>query len=577
MTTSDRNLVLPALIIIFGLGLGVFVAFPSIKDSVGEANSDFIRIALGSFAGSSSAGIVYLYIRDQFHTMQIRSKKGHVIVCGLNFRSFLIIKDLVERKMNPVIIDSDANNTYIESCTMMGLIIITGQPSDPNILKKAGVERASYVLSFDDIDENNAEIALNVIRMVPEKPHHTLTCIIQILNPHLYGIIRKHTFSVRNESGVRAEFFNQYALGARALLDQYPAFLSSSNNPPQPVILIGAGRLGNSIISRVARTWYQEHKNDGIRLTLVFIDLNANRIRDELLHQYPKLSTVCDLVPIPRDVQSADFKSGEILANPLFKDGFIAYICLDDDSLGLYAALTLHHQTAGKKVSFIVRMDHNTSVAKLIADEQAGLGRIPEIHPVNIFEITANSRLILAGEEEILARAIHENYCKKEYLKGFTKETNPLLVPWDTLGTLTIKNNGIEGQKYRVSNLKQANIIWTKLSLIGCDIGPILDWDAPTTVQFTPQEVETLAQLEHDRWMKEKVESGWCYGTVRDDTLKIHPSIVPYDQLSEPEKEKDRDTIKQIPEILSLIDFQVYRREQSVRLLAELPVGEHND
>jgi hypothetical protein len=116
------------------------------------------------------------------------------------------------------------------------------------------------------------------------------------------------------------------------------------------------------------------------------------------------------------------------------------------------------------------------------------------------------------------------------------------------------------GQKYRESNRKQANFIWTKLSLVGYDIGPILDWDAPTAFLFRPEEVETLAQLEHERREKERVEHGGRYGENRDNIKKLHPSLVPYDQLSEPEKEKDRDTIHQIPEILSLIDFQVYRR-----------------
>ncbi|MCX6688633.1 MAG: RyR domain-containing protein [Methanoregula sp.] len=565
MAAPDIYLVLQALLSIFGSGLAVFIAFPAIKDLVGGANSDFIRIAAGAFAGSSSAGIVYLYIREKIHTMPLLFKRGHIIVCGLNFRSYLIINDLVRRKIKPVVIESDAKNAYVESCNMMGLIILTGQPSDTHLLKKAGVMNAAYVLSFSDVDEENAEVALNVMRMVPEKTRYALTCVIQIINPQLYGIIRKHAFSARKDSAVRVEFFNQYALGARALLDQYPAFPDEDaqqdrDNPPRPLVFIGVGRLGDSIISRIARTWYLRQKNSGTRLKIVIIDLNADRICAGLLVRYPKISTVSDLVAIPLDVNSAEFKSGEFLANPVLPGGFITYICLDDDSLGLYAALTLHHLTAGKNVSFVVRMDHNTSVAKLIGDEQAGLGSIREIHPVNTVEITADSQLILAGEEEILARAIHENYCKKEQQKGLTKETNRLLVPWDTLGTLTVKNSGIEGQKYRESNRKQANFIWTKLSLVGCDIGPVLDWDATTSFMFTPEEVETLAQLEHDRWMKEKEESGWRYGRERDDKKKIHPSLVSYNQLSESEKEKDRDTINQIPKILSLIDFQIYRR-----------------
>jgi hypothetical protein len=561
MAVPDLYLALQALLSVFGSGLGVFIAYPGIKELVGGANSDFIRIAAGSFTGSSSAGILYLYLREKIHTLPLFLKRGHIIVCGLNFRSYLIIKDLVQRKIKPVVIESDANNSLIASCKTMGLIVITGHPSDTTMLTKANVKSAGYVLSLNNIDENNAEVALNLMRMTQKRTRHTLTCVIQIINPHLYGIIRKHAFSARTTSAVKTEFFNQYALGARTLLDLYPAFPPGDmKTPPQPVILIGAGRLGTSIITRIARTWYLEHRTDKTRLTIVIIDLNADRIRDGMFIQYPKLSTVCDLVSIPLDVQSSEFKSGDFLLTPVLNDGFIAYICLDDDSLGLYAALTLHQHAPGKKIKLVVRMDHNTSVAKLIADDKKGLGNVREIHPVNMFEITSNSQMILAGEEEVLARAIHENYCKKERLKGLTKETNLLLVPWDTLGTLTLQNGGIEGEKYCESNRKQANFIWTKLSLIGCDIGPILDWDATTTFLFSPGEVETLSEYEHERWMREKIETGWRYGELRDDARKIHPSLVPYDQLSEPEKEKDRYTILQIPEILSLIDFQIYRQ-----------------
>lgn len=561
VAAPDLYLALQALLSIFGSSLGVLVAYPGIKELIGAANSDFIRIAAGAFTGSSSAGILYLYLREKIQTMPLLFIREHVIVCGLNFRSFLIIKDLVQREIKPVIVESDGKNSLIESCKMLGLIVITGQPSDTVVLRRAGVKKAAYVLALNDIDENNAEIALNVIRMAPGKTRRPLTCVIQVISPQLYWIIRKNAFSARKESAVQTEFFNSYAIGARTLLDQYPAFSTGDKKTtPRPVVLIGAGRLGEGLLSRIARTWYLEHHTDGTRLSITLIDLNADRIRDNMLIQYPKLSSVCDLVSISMDVQSAEFKRGDFLSDPVLNEGFIAYICLDDDSLGLYAALTLHQHTPGKNVSFIVRMDHNTSVAKLIADDKEGLGSIREIHPVNMVEITSSSQLILAGEEEVLARAIHENYCIQERLKGITQEKNPLIVPWDTLRTLTERNSGIDGEHYCESNRMQAHFIWTKLSLVGCDIGPILDWDSAMTFRFSPEETEFLARHEHERWMKEKKEGGWRYGGERDDIKKIHPSLVPYDQLSEPEKEKDRHTIRQIPEILSMIDFQVYRQ-----------------
>ncbi len=560
MVSSDIYTIIQALLSIIGSALAVLIAYPSIKDAVGAANSDFIRIAISAFAGSSSAGIVFLYFRNKIQTMPLFFRRGHVIICGLNHHTLLIIRDLVKSKIQPVIIDSNPENMYLESCHALGLITLIGQPSDPTMLKKAAVNRANHVLSLGDVDENNAEVALTVIQMVPEKRYPPLTCTIQMINPLLYGIIRKNAFAARKDTPVRIEFFNQYALGARMLLDQYPPALPQcpASDPPA-VIIVGAGMLGTSLAVRISRTWYQAHKKDGLRFHLTILDVKAEQIKKGLLYQYPLILKACELDALPIEIRSADFKNGEFLDNSLFGKSFTAYICLDDDSLGLYAALTLHHHTAAQDNRFIIRMDHNTSVAKLISDEHVGLDSVHNILPVNMFELTATSTLILAGEEEILARAIHENYCSRERLKGHKKESNWLLVSWDELGTLTVGKDGIEGEKYRESNRQQANFIWTNLARVGCSIGPITDWDAPDTFQFRPDEIAILARFEHDRWMNEKLRDGWRYGAVRDDAKKLHPALIPFDQLPEPEKEKDRDTIRQIPELLSYIDFQVNR------------------
>lgn len=54
--------------------------------------------------------------------------------------------------------------------------------------------------------------------------------------------------------------------------------------------------------------------------------------------------------------------------------------------------------------------------------------------------------------------------------------------------------------------------------------------------------VEQLAQHVHDRWAQERIAQGWSYGPQRDDDKKEHPSLVPYAELSESEKDLDRTT-----------------------------------
>ncbi len=54
--------------------------------------------------------------------------------------------------------------------------------------------------------------------------------------------------------------------------------------------------------------------------------------------------------------------------------------------------------------------------------------------------------------------------------------------------------------------------------------------------------VEAMARNTHDVWSEGRIREGWAYGPRRDDTLKTHPCLIPYEQLPESEKEYDRMT-----------------------------------
>lgn len=55
------------------------------------------------------------------------------------------------------------------------------------------------------------------------------------------------------------------------------------------------------------------------------------------------------------------------------------------------------------------------------------------------------------------------------------------------------------------------------------------------------KEKEIIRKLEHKRWNAYMRSEGYCYGKKRDDMAKLHPCLVPYDELPEAEKKKDDD------------------------------------
>lgn len=68
----------------------------------------------------------------------------------------------------------------------------------------------------------------------------------------------------------------------------------------------------------------------------------------------------------------------------------------------------------------------------------------------------------------------------------------------------------------------------------------------PTDDVILPQELlaltELLAKNTHELWAAGRLADGWTYGPERCDTAKQTPCLVPYEALSETEKEFDRVT-----------------------------------
>ena len=58
-----------------------------------------------------------------------------------------------------------------------------------------------------------------------------------------------------------------------------------------------------------------------------------------------------------------------------------------------------------------------------------------------------------------------------------------------------------------------------------------------TSAQKLPEELETLvekmAKNVHEIWAQTRINQGWTYGEVRNDELKQHPCLIPYEELTE--------------------------------------------
>lgn len=71
---------------------------------------------------------------------------------------------------------------------------------------------------------------------------------------------------------------------------------------------------------------------------------------------------------------------------------------------------------------------------------------------------------------------------------------------------------------------------------------------------------EQIAENVHENWAASRIAQGWIYGEKRDGEKKTTPCLVPYDRLTEEEKDYDRKTAM---ETLRLITYLGYKIEKA--------------
>jgi len=149
-----------------------------------------------------------------------------------------------------------------------------------------------------------------------------------------------------------------------------------------------------------------------------------------------------------------------------------------------------------------------------------------------------------------LAEVIHRDYCGiNNGKKGIDPDS---LKPWEELTP-----------ELQHSNIAAAERIPDILELIGCTMepGPFAEEEKKAITAVIHDNLELMATEEHNGWMDTKRADGWRYGPVKDKDLREHPLMIPYSQLPESEKKKDRASMLNYPRLLGNAGFRIVPRK----------------
>jgi hypothetical protein len=70
---------------------------------------------------------------------------------------------------------------------------------------------------------------------------------------------------------------------------------------------------------------------------------------------------------------------------------------------------------------------------------------------------------------------------------------------------------------------------------------------------------EKIAENVHENWSAGRIADGWTYGQTRDDAKKTTPCLVPYSELTETEKEYDRNTALETLRLIIALGYKIVK------------------
>lgn len=475
--------------------------------------------------------------------LSLKLGRDHVVVCGFTPLAVFLAGQYVNNGARVVMVGrpSDEGPEPPE-----GAIVLKGDTAGL-LLKDAQLSRAKLLYCVEDDDALNADLLGYAYEVIGKDRSRPLDAMVHIVDPVLCNLIRAKLFRLSQRDVIRTEFFNMYQNAGRELLRRHPPFPRDAPSPPPVHILVmGVGRMGESLLVNIVKEWRGIFKGTGRKVAITILDREAGIRLKSLVFRYPPILDYADIRAIDADLQPSVLSG---LPLPGGGEGgtpvTIAYVCLADTVLGLSAALVLHEKLKGTGVPVIVRTRSDRGFTSLLSRMDTG-SVSPSLLPFPEFPSDTDVEDLAITTREQIARAVHDEYLVLLQREGLS---NPVAeIPWSGLS-----------EEMKAASRDQADDIIRKIEMIGCDIEHLTDWDEPL-FRFTDEEIEQLAQLEHIRWMKERVLQGWQPGAERDDRRKIHPSIVPWEDLSEIEREKDRNAVRTLPATLFNVDLRIVRR-----------------
>lgn len=439
--------------------------------------------------------------------------------------------------MNKVVLNlPQADQASLDRLWAAGVTVLKEDLGIPQALHAAGASRARLLIAMRDrYDEN---IVLTRAALSPSFNNPNLQCKCMIEPLEVRQSFRLEDYLER-ASLARVRVFNEAELVARRIVrDHPPDARVAMMDQGVHVLLVGLGSVGQSVLLQLAR---MGHYRSGLKTRVTLVDQRVKARWREAREVHPALA---DWLQI--ETEETRFENvGQVHFTRWLQDErpiTMVYVCTKNEIANLRISRLLLERMRAREAQ------GGPSAAPVVALDPSGGSVLEEFATYgdhgglfHVFSLTRASRdalqspvagSLLTETDDACAMRLHEDYCAsddKACEQDSARMKAPANQPWDVLE-----------ETYREANRASADHLEVKLRAVGRVL--VSKGDAEPS-PLTADEIELLARMEHDRWWAERALNGWAYAPRRDDLLKHHPNMLPYGQLDEPTRQKDRDNV----------------------------------
>lgn len=492
---------------------------PSSKSPVPVPASLLIaRFALPMLLLWIAASALMRRIRQPLRATGAALMRGHLILVGGGAPLPALLAEARQKRRRAVVIAASPMAAPGDAA------LVTANPSEIETWRHIGLSRAQAVViaGLDDAAVLGAALTAGQAARKARRPADPLPIICAVTHAGVGALLDDVFRGTDPNDGAVLHATSPARMRARALLEAHPPYRGADVAAGQQVraLVIGFGATGEEIALQLLRIGLVAEDRPAL---VTVIDPDAERLSRSLRERFENAAPLAGLRFLAEAVDHAD---GAALAELLERAGpaTAIYLCLPDDTANLLTAIAIRRVAAANGAGAPPIYSHQRAAEGLgrhLAAVATGSVDLTRIHAFGNRE--GRDLDSLTGDAlDRRARRIHERY-----LAEFPPSDPPRSSqrPWPILP-----------DRFRQANRDQADYLPMRLASLGLAQG---DAGAAPPAEA----LEHAARTEHARWAASAALIGWRPGR-RDDQRLLHPDLVPYAELAEATRDKDRSVVR---------------------------------